>query len=64
MRPGDAMRAKTSQPKRLLENISIFDFSLSADQMLAISKLNQGRRFNDPGEFCEQAFNTFYPIYE
>jgi len=61
---GTAVIPKTSQPKRLLENISVFDFSLSADQMLAISKLNQGRRFNDPGEFCEQAFNTFYPIYE
>ncbi|MBT4158870.1 MAG: aldo/keto reductase, partial [Planctomycetaceae bacterium] len=61
---GTAVIPKTSQPKRLLENISVFDFSLSADQMLAISKLNEGRRFNDPGDFCEQAFNTFYPIYE
>ena len=61
---GTAVIPKTSQPNRLLENISVFDFSLSADQMLAVSKLDEGRRFNDPGDFCEQAFNTFCPIYE
>ena len=22
------------------------------------------RRFNDPGDFCERAFGTFFPIYE
>ena len=26
--------------------------------------LNRNRRFNDPGVFCEAAFNTFFPIYE
>jgi len=26
--------------------------------------LDQGRRFNDPGDFAEDAFNTFLPIYE
>jgi D-xylose reductase len=26
--------------------------------------LDQNRRFNDPGEFCEKAFGTFFPIYE
>ena len=32
--------------------------------MAAVSALDQNRRFNDPGVFCEQAFNTFYPIYD
>jgi len=32
--------------------------------MNTIAKLDKGRRFNDPGHFCEAAFNTFYPIYE
>ena len=61
---GTAVIPKTSQPKRLAENIALFDFSLSAEQMLIIDGLNENRRFNDPGDFCEQAFNTFFPIYE
>jgi len=32
--------------------------------MAALGGLDQGRRFNDPGVFCERAFNTFFPIYE
>jgi D-xylose reductase len=61
---GTAVIPKTSRPERLVENISIFDFSLSAAQMAAVDGLDQGRRFNDPGIFCERAFNTFFPIYE
>jgi D-xylose reductase len=32
--------------------------------MAAISALDRGQRFNDPGVFCEAAFGTFCPIYE
>jgi D-xylose reductase len=32
--------------------------------MVSITALNQNRRFNDPGDFCEKAFGTFFPIYE
>ena len=61
---GTAVIPKTSSKARMVENIDVFDFELSADQMLAISGLDQGRRFNDPGHFGEAAFNTFLPIYE
>lgn len=61
---GTSVIPKTSTPKRLTENIDIFDFSLSQKQMKSISSLDQGRRFNDPGDFGEAAFNTFLPIYE
>lgn len=61
---GTAIVPKTSRPERLVENLSIFDFELSPEEMLSISRLNRHRRFNDPGVFCEQAFNTFCPIYE
>ena len=61
---GTAVIPKTSQVKRLKENISVFDFSLSQQQMSDIDALDQGKRFNDPGVFCESAFNTFFPIYE
>jgi D-xylose reductase len=61
---GTAVIPKTSSPKRLAENLAIFDFQLSDDEMKTISALNCNRRFNDPGDFCERAFNTFFPIYE
>lgn len=61
---GTAVIPKTSNPGRLRENLGVFEFELSAADMTAITALNRNRRFNDPGDFCELAFNTFYPIYE
>jgi D-xylose reductase len=61
---GTAVIPKTTRPERLYENLAIFDFSLSPDEMAAITRLDRNRRFNDPGVFCEKAFNTFFPIYE
>lgn len=61
---GTAVVPKTSKRRRLAENINIFDFELSAKQMETINGLDQNRRYNDPGAFCEAAFNTFCPIYE
>lgn len=61
---GTAVIPKTSKPERLRENLALFDFELTADEMHAISSLDQHRRYNDPGVFCEAAFNTFFPIYE
>jgi D-xylose reductase len=61
---GTSVVPKTSKPERLRENLALFDFALTADQMQAITALDQRRRFNDPGDFCEPAFGTFFPIYE
>lgn len=61
---GTAVVPKSSNPQRLAENLAIFDFALSAEQMAAIDGLNRNQRFNDPGVFCESAFNTFCPIYD
>ncbi|MBN9121814.1 MAG: aldo/keto reductase [Planctomycetes bacterium] len=61
---GTAVVPKTSRPERLAENLALFDFELTAEEMAAISALDRNRRFNDPGVFCEAAFNTFCPIYE
>lgn len=61
---GTAVIPKTTRDDRLAENMALFDFELTPDEMNAIGGLNQGRRFNDPGEFGEAAFNTFCPIYE
>lgn len=61
---GCAVIPKSSNSERLLENLSVMDFVLNDEEMKAISALNQNRRFNDPGDFCEGAFNTFLPIYD
>jgi D-xylose reductase len=61
---GTAVVPKSANEGRLLENLSVYDFELSEAEMRSISLLNRNRRFNDPGDFCEGAFNTFYPIYE
>lgn len=61
---GTAVIPKTSRPERLQENLAVFDFDLTSEEMLAISALNRNRRFNDPGVFCEQAFGRFYPIFD
>lgn len=61
---GTSVIPKTSRVERLAENLAVFDFELGDDDMAAISGLNQNRRFNDPGTFCEQAFGCFYPIYD
>ncbi|MCG8651774.1 MAG: aldo/keto reductase [Pirellulales bacterium] len=61
---GTSIVPKTSNVGRLKENIALFDFELTEDEMQVISGLDRGRRFNDPGDFAEAAFNTFFPIYE
>ena len=61
---GTAIIPKTSQVSRLRENLALFDFELTAEEMKQINSLNRNHRFNDPGVFCEQAFHCFYPIYE
>jgi D-xylose reductase len=61
---GTAIIPKTSKVERLTENLALFDFELSSEEMKAISDLNSDRRFNDPAVFCDLAFNKFYPIYD
>jgi D-xylose reductase len=61
---GTAVVPKTVRPDRLAANLAVFDFELTDAEMRAFSGLNRNRRFNDPGVFCEQAFGTFFPIYE
>ena len=61
---GTAVIPKTSKPERLRENLALAGFALNEEEMRAISDLNQNRRFNDPGVFCEAAFGTFHAIYD
>ena len=61
---GCAVIPKTQTSARLAENLALFDFALTADEMAAIDKLDRRRRFNDPGHFGVKAFNTFMPIFD
>ncbi|MEX2169541.1 MAG: aldo/keto reductase [Pirellulales bacterium] len=61
---GTSVISKTSRPGRLRENLALFNFELSVDEMDDIGALNRNRRFNDPGVFCDEAFDTFFPIYD
>lgn len=61
---GCAIIPKSTKLERLKENIALFDFELNSEEMTAISALNRNKRFNDPGEFCQAAFNTLHAIYD
>lgn len=61
---GCSIIPKTTKVERLKENIDLFNFELSEQEMQAISELNKNKRFNDPGEFCQAAFNTLHAIYD
>ncbi|MGV3485920.1 MAG: aldo/keto reductase [Planctomycetaceae bacterium] len=55
---------KSQSVDHLRENLAVFDFELSSVEMQEIDSLNRNRRFNDPAEFGEKAFNTFFPIFD
>uniref|UniRef100_A0A7S3JZW5 NADP-dependent oxidoreductase domain-containing protein n=1 Tax=Aureoumbra lagunensis TaxID=44058 RepID=A0A7S3JZW5_9STRA len=61
---GTIIIPKSSKSSRLIQNIDLFHFALSDSEMTELDNLNCNRRFNDPGHFCQVAFNTFCPIYE
>ena len=60
---GRSIIPKTTKTARLSENIDLFGFALSQEEVDAISALNKNMRFNDPGQFC-QGMGGFCPVYE
>ena len=64
MQRGTNPIVKSSSADRLRENLGAGDLTLPEADMAAIGELNQNLRFNDPGQFCEAAFNTFCPIFD
>lgn len=55
---------KTSRKDRLEENLNVFDFAITTDDMKAINGIQGDRsvRYNDPGEFCSE-MGLALPIY-
>eukprot|EP00615_Pteridomonas_danica_P012883 CAMPEP_0114344844 /NCGR_PEP_ID=MMETSP0101-20121206/11734_1 /TAXON_ID=38822 ORGANISM="Pteridomonas danica, Strain PT" /NCGR_SAMPLE_ID=MMETSP0101 /ASSEMBLY_ACC=CAM_ASM_000211 /LENGTH=329 /DNA_ID=CAMNT_0001480415 /DNA_START=21 /DNA_END=1010 /DNA_ORIENTATION=- len=60
---GAGIIPKSSNPKRLADNLDLFDFELSTEQMKEMSSLDQHRRFNDPGVFTT-FMGSFCPIFD
>ncbi len=54
---------KTSRKERLEENLDLFEFELTEDDMQRIGTLDRRMRFNDPGEFC-RSMGFSVPIYD
>ena len=61
---GTALIPKSTRPERRRENLELFDFALDEDAKAALAALETGRRFNDPGDFCADAFHRFHAIYD
>jgi D-xylose reductase len=56
---GLAVIPKTNDPKRLAQNLDINSFDLTNQEINAISSLNKGLRFNDPGDYLKNPIRLF-----
>ena len=61
---GTSIVVKSTNEIRMKENLAASRIKLQQSIIDKISALNVNKRYNDPGIFCEDAFNTFFPIYE
>ncbi len=59
---GRSVIPKSTKPKRIAENIDVFDFELSADELTAIDGLDTGRRGGpEPEAITLEAFGRDIP---
>ena len=62
LQQGRAVIPKSTKPSRIAENIDVFDFELSADELSAIDGLDTGRRGGpEPGAITLEAFGREIP---
>ena len=63
LQSGCGVIPKSSHPGRLAENLSLFGFELTGEEMAALGALDKRKRFNDPGAFTP-SMNSFCPIFD
>lgn len=56
---GIAVIPKSNNMDRLRQNLDVNDFDLTGEEIDAISRLNKGLRFNDPGFYLHQPIRLF-----
>ena len=61
---GTSIVVKSTNEIHMKDNLAASRIKLEQSIIDKISDLNINKRYNDPGIFCEDAFNTFFPIYE
>src|SRR5207248_1939886 len=62
LQEGRSVIPKSTKPTRIAENIDVFDFELSADEITAIDRLDTGRRGGpDPDAITLEAFGREIP---
>jgi len=61
---GCSVIPKSENETRIRQNLDLFQFGLSPEEMAAVDTLERNLRFNDPGVFCPKYFNTECPIWE
>jgi len=59
---GYAVIPKSENEGRIKENLSVESFTLSDEDLKKMKSLEKNFRMNDPGHFCQLAFNTPCPI--
>src|SRR3984893_5100554 len=62
LQEGRSVIPKSTKPTRIAENINVFDFELSADEITAIDRLDTGRRGGpEPSAVTLEAFGRDIP---
>lgn len=61
---GISVIPKSEKEERIKQNLDVFGFELDNNDMEKIKGVDKHFRFNNPAVFCENAFNTFCPIFD
>lgn len=55
---------KSEKVERLTQNLSVFDFALTEEQMASLEALSCGMRYNNPTRYTESRMGKWVSIYD